>query len=257
MARIRLKNKNYVKKERVVKPPVWQTKRFWLTVVLLYALWIFGLRRPVYQLFYGSAAEQPVEQMAETWEETEGQQWQKTTAGGYEIRYKVRQKYTVLGRIVYVDWYQNFIGTWYRSAMSVGTYLYDAVVPVDVSVIHGATAAEDNWRKLKFSHEERLLWSSYRYGENTVFNRDEINNNHVIPASQNILRALKIVKIGEPVYIEGYLIDWTGTGKYADYKFNTAVTPGEFSKEKVGGLLTGLCRQIFVTKIAFGGYVFE
>ena len=135
--------------------------------------------------------------------------------------------------------------------------MYDAVVPVDVSVIHGATAGESNWRKIKFSHEERLLWSSYLFKDNPIYNRDEINNNHVIPANQNILRALRIAKIGEPIYMEGYLIDWTGTGKYADYKFNTAVTPGEISKEKAAGLITGLCRQIFVTKIAFDGYAFQ
>ena len=257
MPRIRLKNKNYIKTERVIKPPVWQKMNFWLIIILVYVVWIYGLRRPVYQHLYGKPAEPLPEQMVETWEDITDQDWQETTVNGYKIRYMVRKKYSVIGRIVYVDWYRNLIGTWYRSAMGKGVYLYDGVIPVDVSVIHGATAAENNWRKLKFSHEYRLLWSGYDPKNNPVYNRDEINNNHTIPASENILRALKIVKIGEPVYIEGYLVDWTGTGKYADFKINTALTAGEIAKEKAGGLLTGLCRQLFITKISFGGYTFE
>lgn len=253
----RIRPRFNVVREPVVRPKKRRKKYVFLAVLIFYVLWIYGFRRPVYRHLYGQETERPAAQMTETWEDVANQDWQDTTVNGYDIRYKVRKKYTVSGRLVYVDWYRNFIGTWYRSALSVGTYLYDAVVPVDVSVIHGATAGESNWRKIKFSHEERLLWSSYLFKDNPIYNRDEINNNHVIPANQNILRALRIAKIGEPIYMEGYLIDWTGTGKYADYKFNTAVTPGEISKEKAAGLITGLCRQIFVTKIAFDGYAFQ
>lgn len=256
MARIRLKNKNYVKKERIIKSPVWKTINFWLIVILVYAVWIYGLRRPVYMHLYGKAAELPPEQMVETWEDITGQDWQETTVNGYKIRYMIRKKHSVVGRIVYIDWY-HLIGTWFRSAMNITHYLYDGVVPVDVSVIHGATAAEDNWRKYAFSHEYRLLKTRFKYKESPVYNHNEINNNHTVPASENILRALKIVKIGEPVYIEGYLIDWEGTGKYADFKITTAVTPGEVHKEKYGGEMAFKCRQIFVTKISFGGYSFE
>ena len=258
MPRIRLKNKNYIKTERVIKPPVWQKMNFWLIIILVYVVWIYGLRRPVYQHLYGKPAELPSEQMIETWEDVADQDWQETTVNGYKIRYMVRKKYSVIGRIVYVDWYRNLIGTWYRSAMGKGVYLYDGVIPVDVSVIHGATAAEDNWRKFKFSHEYRMLVTKRDVRKNAIFKNDEVINNHTIPASENILRALKIVKIGEPVYIEGYLIDWKGTGKYGDFHIETAATPGELHKDKYGGALIAIkCRQFFVTKITFGGYSFE
>lgn len=258
MARIRLKNRNYVKKERVLSPPFWRTKGFWLAGGLAYAVWIYGLRRPVYLYLFGApAAAEPTEAMGEAFEDVDGQEWQSSQIGGYGILYKIRKKYAVFGRIVYVDWYRNAVGTWFRSAMSRGVYLYDAVVPVDVSIVHGATAADGNWQKINFSHEERLLWTSYRFEDRPVFNQNEINNNHVIPASPNILRALKVVKKGESIYMEGYLADWKGTGEFSEYAFDTALTPGEISKEKAGGLPTGLCRQFYVTKISFGGYVFE
>lgn len=258
MARIRLKNRNYVKKERVLSPPFWRKKGFWLAGILAYAVWICGLRRPVYLHLYGMpAAAERITPMTEVFENVDRQECQSSKIGGYEILYKIRKKYIVFGRVVYIDWYRNAIGTWFRSAMSRGTYLYDAVVPVDVSVLHGATAADGNWQKIKFFHEERLLRTLYRFEDNPVLNQTEINNNHVIPASPNILRALKIVKNGEPVYMEGYLVDWKGTGDFAEYAFNTALTPGEFSKEKAGGLPTGLCRQFYVTKIVFDGFVFE
>ena len=254
MGRFRLKNPNYVKKVRIIKPPLWQTGNFWLAVVLIWAVWIYGLRRPVYQHLYGKPAEPLPEQMVETWEDVAGQDWQETKVGRYKIRYMIRKKYSVSGRIVYLDWY-HFIGAWYRAAMNNDYYLYDGVVPVDVSVIHGKTAAEEHFRKFKFTHQYRLLVHP-RSAPFRIY--EEMNNNHTIPASENILRALKIVKIGEPVYIEGYLIDWEGTGKHADFKINTAVTPGELSKDKYGGFsLAFQCRQIFVTKISFGGYTFE
>lgn len=66
MPRIRLKNKNYVKKVRVIKPPIWLTIKFWLIIFLVYAVWIYGLRRPVYQHLYGKLAEPLPEQMVET-----------------------------------------------------------------------------------------------------------------------------------------------------------------------------------------------
>lgn len=257
MPRIRLKNKNFIKKIRVAAPPFRHKKAFLTGLVLLYAVWIYGLRRPVWRALFGKPDEPPPAQMAETWEDFAGQDWRKATVNGYDILYRVRKKYSVSGRVVYIDWYRNIIGTWYRSASGIGTYLYDGVVPVDVSVIHGATAAEDNRKKLKFSHEERLLLWKYLYKDNPVVNRDEINNNHVIPASENIVRALKTVKTGEPVYLEGYLIDWKGTGKYADYEFYTALTPGEISDLKAGGSVTGLCRQIYLTKVSVAGRVFE
>ena len=256
MPRIRLKNKNYVKKVRVIKPPIWLTIKFWLIIFLVYAVWIYGLRRPVYQHLYGKQTESLPEQMVETWEDIAGQDWQETTVNGYKIRYLIRKKHSVVGRIVYLDWY-NLIGAWYRSGMyGDDVYLYDRVAFVDVSVIHGTTAAENNWRKLKFSHEYRLLWSRLK-DRDAIYNPEERNNNHTIPASENIAHALKIVKIGEPVYIEGYLIDWEGTGKHSNFKINTAIAPGDLHKDKYGGLTTYLCRQFFVTKISFGGYSFE
>ena len=89
--------------------------------------------------------------------------------------------------------------------MNNDVYLYDGVVPVDVSVIHGETAAEENFRKFKFSHQYRLLV----HPKSVPFRKfDEINNNHTVPVSENILRALKIFKIGEPVYIEGLLSEF-------------------------------------------------
>ena len=257
MPRIRLKNKNYVKQVREIKSPFWLTIKFWLIIILIYVVWIYGLRRPVYQHLYGKPAEPLPEQMVETWEDVAEQDWQETKVGRYKIRYMIRKKYSVVGRIVYLDWY-HFIGTWYRSAMYEGHYLYDGVMPVDVSVIHGAMAAEDNWRKYKYTHQYRMLVPYYKYKDNPIYVFGELNNNHTIPASKNILRALKIVKIGEPVYIEGYLIDWEGTGKYADFEITTAATSGEIHKDRYGGELVSIkCRQIFVTKISFGGYTFE
>ena len=187
------------------------------------------------------------------------QPWKKAHIGGYDIQYSLRKKYKIRGRVVWVDWNDGIINTWYHSALRPTTKLYNAVAAVDVSIIHGATAADGNWQKIKFNHEERGLTYTYLYADNPIVNSDEINNNHVIPASFAVRRGLSILKKGEIAEFEGYLMDWRGTGRFADFKIETATYAGELhAKDLYGGRAgAGLCRQFYVTKLIVGGYVFE
>ena len=220
-------------------------------------LWYGLLQRPVYHYRYGKPAmlpqDTPLEESIVPIAESEN--WQAAKIGKYDILYRPRRKYAVMGRVVFVDHYDGWLKTWYLSAGRKSVKLYNAVAPFDLSIIHGETAADGNWQKIKFSHEERaLLW---RYDVGVRADSREINNNHSIPANENVRAGLKILRAGETVYAEGYLVDWQGQGEFEKVRFDTALEAGEISKQRLGGRLTGLCRQFLITKLVFGGHVFE
>lgn len=230
-----------------------------ITIFLCFTVIKVG-KRPLYMLIWGKPSSQKLSHTYEQFADiVPPQQWQETTISGYKIKYQLRKKYKVCGRVVWVDWNDGLINTWYHSAQRPSTKLYNAVAAVDVSIIHGATSADNNWNKIKFDHEERGLRYTYLYADNPIVNTDEINNNHVIPASSAIRRALAIIKKGEFVEMEGYLMDWKGTGKFANFNIKTATAAGDIHTEKLygGRYGAGLCRQFYVTKVTINGYTFE
>lgn len=236
-------------------------KKYWkIAAVVLCLLLIKEGRRPLYKYIWGTYSGVYPVVGSETFTPFGGSQlWMSADLGGYRIRYLLRRKYSVSGRVVYVDWNDGFWNTWYHSAANDGVKLYNAVAAVDVSIVHGATAEDGNWQKIKFDHEERGLMWTYQYKDNPVVNNDEINNNHVIPATTAVRRAIAIMKTGEVVEMEGYLMDWKGTGKFGWFSIETATEPGELhSKQLYGGVPgAGFCRQFYVTKVCFDGYCFE
>lgn len=238
-----------------------KNKKYWkIVAVVLCLVLVKEGRRPLYRLIWGTPGETYREAGGETFSAfAKPQLWMSAELGGYHVQYLLRKKYSVRGRVVYVDWNDGLVNTWYHSAANEGVKLYNAVAAVDVSVIHGKTAADGNWQKIKFSHEERGLKWRYQYKDNPVVNNDEINNNHVIPATTAVRRGIAIVKTGEIVEMEGYLMDWKGTGKFGWFNIETATEPGELhSKQLYGGIPgAGFCRQFYVTRICFAGRCFE
>ena len=236
-------------------------KKNWKIILIISCclFYWFG-KKTVYQFLWGEYTGQQIEIGEEKFERfPDNQPWDKAQIGGYDIKYVMRRKYSVRGRVVFVDWYDGAIKTWYHSAANEGVKLYNAVASVDLSLIHGATAKDGNWKKIKFDHEERGLTWSYKYADNPIVNNHEINNNHVIPANLAIKKAIAIFKVGDIVEIEGYLMDWKGTGKFSQFNIETAKEPGDIhEKQLYGGRPgAGYCRQFYVTKITFDGYTFE
>lgn len=231
-----------------------------LGALILCLLICHSAKKPLYQHIWGKYTGYIPSLGDETFINIEqNQKKQSAKIAGYNIEYRLRRKYSVKGRVVFVDWNDGWFNTWYHAARNEGTKLYNAVSPVDLSIIHGKTAEDGNWQKIKFDHEERGLITSYRYDNMPVINNDEINNNHVIPANNAIRKAISIMKVGDIVELEGYLMDWNGTGKFSWFNIETAIEPGELhTKILFGGQQgAGLCRQFYITKISFNGYTFE
>ena len=220
----------------------------------------FYLIKPIlYSRIFGKPTNIIHTDTSESFEELGNLPWQQTTINGYQIKYRLRAKYHIIGRIIWIDWNDGLINTWYHSAGKQGTKLYNAIATVDISIAHGATSDPDNLRKIKFSHSERALNYTYLYKDNPIINHSEINNNHVIPASFAIRQAIAIMKKGDIAEFEGYLMDWQGTGKFSWFNIETATKSGDIhTRQLYGGIPgAGMCRQFYVTKIIYNGRLYQ
>lgn len=67
------------------------------------------------------------------------------------------------------------------------------------------------------------------------------------------------MRVGDIVEVEGYLMDWQGTGEFSWFNIETAKEPGQIHEKRLYGGRpgAGYCRQFYVTKITFDGYTFE
>lgn len=226
-----------------------------LIFIVLTIVWSFVLKKPIYQHLYGKPYSGSLTVYEKDIFESLHVQPSSVVVKGsnFAVQLTFLKHYRTTSKIVYVDRY-NPVGTWYRGDRF--SYIYDKLVPLDISTVSGKTAQPDILKHFDFSHEYRLLRSeSKRWNE--LFVRDDINNNHIIPANKNIAKALKILKKGDIAYMEGYLVHIKGLGNDKNFELKSALTAGEISHQKAGGQTTGLCRIIYLTKITFDGYIFE
>ncbi len=107
-------------------------------------------------------------------------------------------------------------------------------------------------KEFKISHEYRVA-----YLEEMPDSCLHLTNNHIIPANENVRRAFDIIKKDNMIYIEGFLVNWRGFGEYSGAIFETALYKNQVSHERFGGSMTFLCRQIYLTKVIYNGFVYE
>ena len=214
-------------------------------------VWYYGGKRLAYQLLYGQATNTPLQiAQADHIIDVPEQPLQRVKINGFDIDLEIVKGFQTTTRIVYVDRY-SALGSWYRSQD--WAKLYDKVVPQDLSFATGQAGQHPEC--FNISHDYRFVEWEQRCSN--MSGEIDITNNHTIAATKNVQKALDILKAGDIAYIEGFLINWKGTEQYSDYQFESATELGQTSKQLIGGHKSGLCRQLYLTKITFDGYTFE
>ena len=242
----------------LINPGLFWKTLFW-GLLISWVGWNYLLKRPFYQVLYGT----PTHEKLQIWDkdsfiEIPEQKIIPLNIGGYDIEVQAIKRFETTARVIYVDRYTK-LGTWYRSHE--GAALYDAVVPQDISLATGVVGRKHHC--FKFTHGYRYGggFSKYKCGkrwwEDFPNYSDDISNNHSIAASPNVQRGLDILKQGDIVHIEGYLMYWNGTGNLRYQRFESAIVPNQMSEQLLGGQKAGLCRQLLITKITVDGYTFE
>ncbi len=141
------------------------------------------------------------------------------------------------------------------SAMVVSTRRYrkgfmSKLSPYDYATIWGR--APEYLPYLKFDQIVRFCLFNTKHPElvDIPYLSSHMTNNHLIPATDNIRKALSLADIHDLVKIEGYLVNVTGQDKKNNFSYwNTSL-----SREDRGN---GACEIIYVCKLRINDQIYE
>lgn len=138
----------------------------------------------------------------------------------------------------------NFIAEYTLTGRVVTTYpyfnnsTYSKLIPLDIGVIWGEAALEKNYKKTTYFSDGTRSLNFYCTNMSTCQNH-ELSNNHLLPENKKIKREIFLIKPGDYIKIEGYLIEITGS----DYSQRSSTTRNDTGD--------GACEIIYVTNITW------
>lgn len=157
--------------------------------------------------------------------------------GGYDIAITKKAAYTVRG---IVTGRENYYSGW-NSLIS----------PADVALCWGKLAENGTYKRLKWSQGNR--WYYWSAGNDIGYNNDFIaqhsSNNHIIPATPNLAKAVKGLKEGNVVEMTGHLVDVAAVKKSENYWWNSSTSTTDRSE--------GSCEIIYLTRLKVHGKIFQ
>jgi len=125
------------------------------------------------------------------------------------------------------------------------------ISPMDLTIVWGKLAEPDFDRYITYSQRNR--WYFYTHKSGSPFDNSFVishsGNHHIIPANENIYRAIKTLKEKEGVALEGFLVNIKGTYKGQTVFWNTSL-----SRTDTGN---GSCELFYVTKVRIETKVYE
>jgi hypothetical protein len=161
----------------------------------------------------------------------------KMTRGGYDIAITKKAAYTVRG---IVTGRENYYSGW-NSLIS----------PADVALCWGKLAENGIYKRLKWSQGNR--WYFWHAGNDFGYNNDFValhsSNNHIIPATPNLAKAVKGLKEGNIVEMTGHLVDVAAVKKSENYWWNSSVSTTDRGD--------GSCEIIYLTRLKVHGKIFQ
>ncbi len=123
--------------------------------------------------------------------------------------------------------------------------------PVDLAIAWGKLAEPESNRYITYTQGNR--WYFYQYKPGSPFDNSYIishsSNNHIIPANENIRRAVKAVKKKNKVVLEGFLVNLKGIYKDQPVTWNTSL-----SRTDAGG---SSCELFYVSRVRIETKVYE
>ena len=156
---------------------------------------------------------------------------------GFDFAITQKAAYTVRGIVVGRENYHSGWNT--------------LISPSDVALCWGKLAENGTYRRLKWSQGNR--WYFWRAGEEFGYNNDFVaqhsSNNHVIPATPNLAKAVKSLKEGDAVELRGHLVDVTAVRKSENYFWNSSVSTTDRGD--------GSCEIIYLTQVKAHGKIYQ
>ena len=123
---------------------------------------------------------------------------------------------------------------------------WDFVMPMDLALAWGPVATPEVLSRLDFHLSRRYV--SYRWQGSPPLDpgalSTHIANNHLIPASEEVERALREVRVGDLVTLAGKLVDLRVSDQSGRVRFESRTS---LLRTDVG---SGACEQIWVEAVA-------
>ncbi len=142
------------------------------------------------------------------------------------------------------------------SGMVVGKETYSSgwdgeISPVDLAIVWGKLVEPEYDRYITYIQRSR--WYFYQYKTGSAFDNSFVishsSNNHIIPANENIRKAVKTIKEKDKVVLEGFLVNIKGTYKGQQVIWNTSL-----SRKDTGHVS---CELFYVSKVRIDTKVYE
>ena len=125
------------------------------------------------------------------------------------------------------------------------------IAPVDLAIVWGRLTEPETGRYITYSQGVR--WYHYKWREGCPVDNSYIishsSNNHIIPANENICRAVKTVRRKDRVVLKGSLVNLTGTPNGKKVIWNTSL-----SRTDTGN---GSCELFYVSYVRVETKVYE
>ena len=126
--------------------------------------------------------------------------------------------------------------------------LEDKLSPVDLCVVWGDLAEPENLQYIHFFQGNRCC--NYTYDRNIPLDDSYVKshgaNMHIIPATENVMKAVKSIKSGQTIYLEGYLVK---VYKYDRYIWGTSLERTDTGSHA--------CEVFYVTRVRIGSEIYE
>lgn len=234
-------------------------KLFFYAFLFFLISWNFlGFDALYYKRHYGK----PTKQVLTVWEKEQISDYdgplEEDNFNGYPVLRAFKKKYAVSGTLVYHDDNTSFWNKHFWNMAGENGDAYNHIASHDLTIFWGKSGLPENAKNWKVTHGLNFV-DEYKCRKNCYLANDENNNFHIIPANKNLDKALFILPRSKkvPIYVEGYLTYWYGTGDYKDLKFESALDANTSSEQKIGGGSSTLCYQLYLTRFIYDGYVFE
>jgi len=122
------------------------------------------------------------------------------------------------------------------------------VAPIDVGLAWGKMAEPEYDKYMSYSSSNRFLQWNYKrdFPFSYDFLNSHVSHNHIIPADENILRAVNSFKNKENACMEGYLVNLRSSNNFI---WNTSIS--RFDRE------AGACELFYVKKVRIGNNFYE
>ena len=123
---------------------------------------------------------------------------------------------------------------------------WDFIAPMDLAIAWGPVASPEVLKRLRFHLSGRYV--SYRWegeipGISQPVLASHIANNHLVPADEDVARALKRVRIGDLVTLRGLLVDLEVRDRDGRVRHSARTS---VRRDDIG---SGACEQIWVESV--------